>query len=198
MVILGIERSDDHLGRDIEPRHASRFGLQPLDYLVQLPRSVDDPVEFELRLVGNQPELTLQEMEQGRADLHLAREDEIEVFLRRATWVQDCGPKKHGRSRRAPADAGGPRRQCVGDEERLDAALLVVLKSLLVDRASATSRILQALGIWEELGLGDRPAFEESLHVDRLAGREIKRPYLEMAVVEKVVASAKVDELLLP
>jgi len=67
-----------------------------------------------------------------------------------------------------------------------------------VHRASATSRVLQALGIWEELGQGDRSAFEESLQVERLASREIKSPYLEMAVVEKVVASAKVDELPLP
>ena len=138
-------------------------------------------------------------MQQGRVDLWLIFELDREVLAGDALGLEHGLVEDDRRVRRRLGAVGAPRRHADAEAEGIETALLVVLQRLRADGAGALRRVLQALGVGEELGEPDGATLQQACRSFAAQHRrEVECADLEVAEVEQVVAPAKVDELSFP
>jgi hypothetical protein len=144
------------------------------------------------------PEIVGQQVHQGRVQLDLAAQRQVEVVLGGTPGGHDGRTQQHGRGRRGRTLRVLPRGQADGEETALDAPLLDQLARLVADGTGPAQRLGPAFRFGEQAA--DRhPAPVEQAGPGHLLGlADIERAGLEVAVVQQRVASTEVDQLAAP
>ena len=142
----------------------------------------------------------LEQVQQGRVDLPLARQADVEVLARSPAGRKRSLPQQHrsSRNRRPPHIA--PRRHAPRQEQGLQAPFLEILRRLGLNRPGTPGRAADR-HVAEQHRQPHRPGRQQLINSHRAGagpGTDIESALLQVPVIQQGVPATQVDELTRP